>query len=134
MDGDGKLDFAVARQWDQPVFYHNTTQSTGAYLSLCLMHEQPNAPGTMPAPGSPAVGAEVTVTTPDGRTHVSHVDGGGGHSGKRSTDVHIGLGDVTGPLPVHLRWRDRSGQMHDQDLRLSPGMHVLSLGTTAKEK
>jgi hypothetical protein len=134
VDGDGRLDFAVARQWDQPVFYHNETDSTGAYLNLRLTREQPNAPGTLPAPGSPAVGAEVTVTTPDGRTHVSYVDGGGGHSGKRSTDVHIGLGRVTGPVPAHVRWRDRSGQPHDQDLRLSPGTHTLLLGTTAKEK
>jgi hypothetical protein len=133
-DGDGKLDFAVARQWDQPVFYRNGTESAGAFIGLRLNHEQPEVAGSMPAPGSPVVGAQVTVTTPDGRKHVSHVDGGSGHSGKRSTDVHIGLGDVTGPLPVHLQWRDRDGQTHEQDLQLSTGWHTLQLGTTAKEK
>jgi enediyne biosynthesis protein E4 len=135
VDGDGKLDFAVARQWDQPVFYHNETPSKGAFLGLSLTHEQPAVDGALPAPGSPVVGAQVTVTTPDGRKHVAHVDGGGGHSGKRSTDIHIGLGDgITGPLAVHLQWRDRDGQMHEQDLQLSPEWHMLQLGTTVKEK
>lgn len=133
-DGDGNLDIAVARQWDQPVFYQNTAPSPGAFIGLRLTHEQPDVAGSLPAPGSPVAGAQVTVTTPDGRKHVSHVDGGSGHSGKRSTDIHIGLGDVTGLLPVHLQWRDRGGHMHEQDLRLSTGWHSLQLGTTAKEK
>jgi hypothetical protein len=135
VDGDGKLDFAVARQWDQPVFYCNVTPDPGAFIGLKLTHEQAAVDGTLPAPGSPVVGAQVTVTTPDGKQHISYVDGGGGHSGKRSTDVHIGLGNnVTGPLPVHLQWRDRSGQLHEQDLQLTTGWHSLQLGTTAKEK
>jgi len=134
VDGDGKLDFAVARQWDQPVFYHNDSDSGGSFLGLELTHEQPDTPGSLPAPGSPAAGAQATVTTPNGRKHMSYVDGGGGHSGKRSAGIHIGLGNVTGPLPVHLQWRDRAGQMHEQDIQLSPGRHSLRLGTTAKEK
>ena len=135
VDGDGRLDMAVARQWDQPVFYCNVTPEPGTFLGLNLSHDQAEVPGSLSAPGSPVVGAQVTVTTPDGRQHISHVDGGGGHSGKRSTDVHIGLGaNVTGQLPVHLQWRDRQGQMREQDLQLTPGRHALRLGTTAKEK
>jgi enediyne biosynthesis protein E4 len=66
---------------------------------------------------------------------VSRVDGGGGHSGKRSNEVHIGLGDgVTGAVQVNLRWRDRSGRIHDQDVELTPGWHSLQLGATAEEK
>jgi hypothetical protein len=152
-DGDGRLDMAVARQWDEPVFYHNDSRSAGAYLGLRLIHDTPDthdshdtvsvagtsgaagAGGTLPAAGSPVVGAQVSVTTPDGRTQLGRVDGGSGHSGKRSEDVHIGLGrGVTGPLPVHLRWRDRAGAVHDQDLLLAPGRHVLRLGTQATEK
>ncbi|WP_199749134.1 CRTAC1 family protein [Amycolatopsis sp. WAC 01376] len=129
-DGDGKLDFAVARQWDQPVFYQNVAKDTGAHLGLRLFHEA----ATGQAPGTPAVGAQVTVTTPDGRKLVGRVDGGGGHSGKRSNEVHIGLGDLDGPVQVHLKWRDRSGQIHEQDLKLTPGWHTLQLGAQAKEK
>ncbi|WP_433259927.1 FG-GAP repeat domain-containing protein [Actinosynnema sp. CS-041913] len=124
-DGDGRLDFAVARQWDQPVFYHNQAPEPGAFLGLKLAHDS----------GSPAVGAQVTVTTPDGRKHISRVDGGGGHAGKRGNEVHIGLGDnVSGPVRTQLKWRDRDGRPHEQDLQLTPGRHEIRLGTQAKEK
>ncbi|GAA3071241.1 CRTAC1 family protein [Streptosporangium carneum] len=134
-DGDGKLDFAVARQWAEPVFYHNQSPSQGAFLGLKLTHDATPVPGALPAPGSPVTGAQVTVTLPGGRKLLGRVDGGSGHSGKRSSDVHIGLGpNVTGPVQAHLRWRDRSGQVHDQDLQLTPGWHSLRLGQQAKEK
>ncbi|MFF0574753.1 CRTAC1 family protein [Streptosporangium saharense] len=134
-DGDGRLDFAVARQWGEPVFYHNQSPSPGAFLELQLTHADTPVPGALPAPGSPATGAQVTVTTPDGRTILGRVDGGSGHSGKRSSEVHLGLGrNVTGPVRVNLRWRDRAGQVHEQDLQLTPGRHCLELGSQAKEK
>ncbi|MEV7008603.1 CRTAC1 family protein [Streptosporangium sp. NPDC051022] len=134
-DGDGRLDFAVARQWAEPVFYHNQSPSPGAFLGLRLTHEAAPVAGALPAPGSPVTGAQVTVTLPGGRRLLGRVDGGSGHSGKRSSDVHIGLGaNVTGPVRAHLRWRDRAGQVHDQDLQLTPGWHSLQLGRQAKEK
>ncbi|MBO3750572.1 CRTAC1 family protein [Streptosporangiaceae bacterium NEAU-GS5] len=129
VDGDGRLDFAVARQWDAPVFYHNVTPGQGSFLNLQLTH----APATGATKGSPAVDAQVCVTMPDGSTKIARVDGGSGHSGKRSNDVHIGLGSVTGAVQVHLRWRDRTGQVHEQDLRLTPGRHALQLDAQAKE-
>ncbi|MGH3860294.1 CRTAC1 family protein [Actinokineospora sp.] len=130
-DGDGRLDFAMARQWDQPVFYQNNAPNAGHSLTLCLFHDAPTADG---APGSPVVGAQVVVTKADGTKVIGRVDGGGGHSGKRSNDVHIGLGDDAGPVQVHITWRDRAGQRHEQDLQLTSGMHALRLGTQAKEK
>jgi hypothetical protein len=128
-DGDGRIDLAVARQWDQPAFYRNEAPDTGAFLGLTLTHDD-----TPDAPGSPVVGAQVTVRTPDGRTLIDRVDGGGGHSGKRSSEVHIGLGDVAGPVSVALEWRDRSGRMHEQELQLNPGRHSLRLGSRAEER
>ncbi|MBN3932811.1 CRTAC1 family protein [Streptomyces verrucosisporus] len=125
VDGDGRLDLAVAHQWGEPGFYHNVGEDTGAHLGLRLTHPS----------GSPAVGAEVRVTLPDGTERIGRVDGGGGHSGKRSSEVHIGLGhDVRGPVSVRLTWRDRTGDVHEQRLRLSPGRHSIQLGTQAKEK
>jgi enediyne biosynthesis protein E4 len=126
-DGDGMLDMAVARQWDQPVFYSNTGKPSGEFLALNLEHAD--------APGSPVVGAQVEVTTPDGRTRLSRVDGGSGHSGKRSHEVHLGLGAVGGTeLPVTIRWRDRDGETHDDEIRLSPGRHTIELGSQAEER
>lgn len=135
VDGDGLLDFAVARQWGEPVFYHNDSPSQGSFVGLRLTHEDSTTAGSLPAPGSPVIGAQVTVTTPDGKKFVSRVDGGSGHSGKRSHEVHIGLGeDLTGPVQVSLQWRDRTGEMHQQDLQLTPGWHDVQLGSQATER
>lgn len=133
--GNGLLDFAVARQWDAPVYYRNNSPSPGSYLSLKLTYDTPSAPGPLPATGSPVIGAEVKVTTPDGKTFLGRVDGGSGHSGFRSHEVHIGLGaGVTGPLKVHLQWRDLHGTLRQQDLTMNPGSHSFTLGAQAKEK
>jgi hypothetical protein len=137
-DADGRLDLAVARQWDEPIFYRNTAPEPGAFLGLRLVHEgsvQAAGAATGPAPGSPAVGAQAMVTTADGRTFVGRVDGGSGHSGKRSTDVHIGLGEgVTGPVEVRLCWRDRTGQVREDTMSLTPGWHTVQLGARAQER
>jgi hypothetical protein len=133
-DGDGRLDFAVARQYGEPVYYHNEAPDPGGYLNLNLTREQGAVEGEAPAPGSPATGTQVTVTTADGKKYVQKVDGGSGHGGKRSTEVHIGLGDAGGPLQVRLEWRDRDGQVHKQDLELSQGRHAYVLGESATER
>lgn len=133
-DGDGRLDFAVARQFGDPIFYHNEAPNPGGYLNLSLTHEQAATVGNAPAPGSPVTGAEVTVTTADGKKYIQRVDGGSGHGGKRSTEVQIGLGNASGPVQVHLQWRDRQGTVHQQDLELSQGRHSLVLGDQVKER
>jgi hypothetical protein len=133
-DGDGRLDFAVARQYGDPIFYHNEAPSPGGYLDLSLTDEQDDVVGDAPAPGSPATGAEVMVTTADGKKYVQRVDGGSGHGGKRSSEVHIGLGDAQGPVQVMLCWRDRQGDTHEQKLELSQGKHSFVLGGTAEER
>jgi hypothetical protein len=135
VEGDGRLDFAVARQWDKPIFYHNDSPDAGAFLGLRLTQDKAALPGALPAPGTPVIGAEVTATLPDGRTFVQRVDGGSGHAGKRSHEVHIGLGHgFSGPVRVQLQWRDGSGQPHRQDLQLSPGWHDVQLGSQANER
>ncbi|WP_309116045.1 CRTAC1 family protein [Saccharothrix sp.] len=130
VDGDGRLDMAVSRQWEDPVFYHNTGKSDHGFLGLRLTHEQ-DGDDTV---GSPVIGAQVTIKTADGRTQINRVDGGSGHSGKRSHEVHFGLGDADGPVSAHIKWRDRDGKIHEQDLTLSAGWHDIQLGDQAKEK
>ncbi len=125
VDGDGRLDIAVARQWDEPVFYRNTAPEPGSWLELVFTHPD----------GAPVVGAEVRVELPDGSKRVARVDGGGGHSGKRSTDIHIGLGEeVQGEVSGTVTWRDREGDVHEQEVRLAPGRHSFELGSQVKEK
>jgi hypothetical protein len=130
--GTGVLDFAVARQWGPPVFYANDSPNLPQSLDLHLY--RPAVPGsTGPNPGPPAYGATVTVRTSDGRTQISQLDGGGGHSGKRDFDVHFGLGTAGGPVSATVTWRDAQGRLHRQTVQLTPGQHTLLLDDSAKE-
>jgi len=124
VDGDGRLDFAIANQWETSYFFHNDSRHAGAFLEL-----EPRLPA-LAGRTRPAVGAEVTVTLPDGRRLVSQVDGGSGHSGKRAPEVHFGLGrsSPSTPLRVDVRWRDGQGRPRATTLRLTPGRHSFVLG------
>jgi hypothetical protein len=133
--GTGRLDFAVARQWGPPAFYANQAPNLGKSLDLNLYKPSTDGgAGTgLAGVGSPAYGATVTVKTADGKTQVSQLDGGGGHSGKRGFGVHFGLGTQSGPVQVHLSWRDLDGTFHTQDMQLTPGSHTLMLAGDAQE-
>jgi hypothetical protein len=129
VDGDGDLDFVVANQWQPFVFYRNDAPSAGRSLTLRLLRPV-RAGGT--DRGRPAVGATVVVATPDGRRVSSFVDGGNGHSGRRSPDVHLGLGGVApdARLDVRVTWRD-GGERHRAVFALTPGRHSLRLEAAA---
>ena len=118
VDGDGRLDYAVANQWEPSLFFHNASPRTGAFLGLRLR---------LP-PDRPAIGAAATVFLPGGRKMSAQVDGGNGHSGKRSQDIHFGLGGVPAdtPLRVEMRWRDAAG-VHQRAAQLTPGWHTVML-------
>ena len=144
VDGDGDLDFAVANQWEPSYFYRNESPHPGAFLGLHLrlpLHAhgptrtsaRPGHPG-VDLPGRPAIGAAATVHLPDGRRLVAQVDGGNGHSGVRSPDLHFGLGRVPREtrLAVDLAWRDPVGHVHRETLHLTPGWHTVLLGGTER--
>jgi hypothetical protein len=100
VDGDGDLDYALADQWETSYYFRNDGPRPGASLELV-----PRLP-VFDGRTRPAVGAEVTVTLPDGRRRVAQVDGGSGHSGKRAPEVHFGLGSMSRAtvLRVDVRW------------------------------
>ena len=125
--GDGAMDFAVARQWGPPAFYANEATDRGNYLDFNLYH--PTTNGTL---GSPAYGATIEITTPTGK-QISQLDGGGGHGGYRSFQVHFGLGTYTGPVTATVQWRDASGQLHRQTGQFTPGTHTLELSNNVQE-
>ena len=123
VDGDGDLDFAIANQWDKSYFYRNDSSSGGEFLGLKLLYH-----------GCPAIGAVATVKLPNGRQLVAQVDGGNGHSGVRSPELHFGLGKVSKntALPVQVQWRDTTGLAHQTGLLLSSGWHTVSLEDVTK--
>jgi hypothetical protein len=138
VDGDGRLDFAVANQWEPSVFYRNRSPQPGAFLGLHLLlplhgHAKTTWHAGHPVgetPSRPAIGAAATVYRPGGPPLVAQVDGGNGHSGKRSPDLHFGLGALPpgSSVRVELRWRDGTGATHREVLSLSPGWHTVLLG------
>jgi hypothetical protein len=125
VDGDGDLDFAIANQWEDSFFFRNESPHPGQFLGLRLQHPT----------GSPVIGAVATVVTPDDRHQTAQVDGGNGHSGVRSSDLHFGLGDLSdqAELRVHLQWRDRDGAVRTADLLTVPGWHTVELADIAKQ-
>ena len=138
VDADGDLDFAVANQWEDSYLYVNRGEGAGSFLGLRLLlppgaqaGETRTAAGLpREVVGRPAIGARAVVHLPDGRTLTSQVDGGTGHSGDRSQDLHFGLGQ-TGktPLRVEVAWRDARGVVHQETLRLAAGWHTVLLGS-----
>ncbi|WP_275410093.1 CRTAC1 family protein [Actinoplanes campanulatus] len=133
--GTGTLDFAVARQWGPPAFYANQAPNRGQALELKLLRPATTTSdaGTGPAAaGTPAYGATVKITTPQG-SQISQLDGGGGHVGFRSFNVRFGLGSYAGPVSALIKWRNADGTQHEQTLTLTPGVHSLMLTDTAEE-
>jgi len=133
VDGDGRLDYAVANQWGTSYFYHNESNNPGAFLGLRLRLPVGDSVSQTRVcrEGSaivsrPAIGAEARVFLPGRASLVQQVDGGNGHSGKRSPDLQFGLGHLTGnelvsPISIGLRWRDARGELQQETIQLSPG-------------
>jgi hypothetical protein len=122
VDADGRLDFVAANQWGPSYFFKNEAPNTNAFIGLRVIH----------ANGPSAMGAVARVNLPDGRKLVAQVDGGSGHSGHRSPDVHFGLGswDKSKPVRVEIAWRARDGKPQQTMLQLTPGWHTIQLRKT----
>lgn len=138
VEGDGDLDFVLANQWEDSTFYRNDAPRRQAFLGLNLLlpltkgeaiRVRAGHPGS-DLRGTPAIGAKASVWLPDGRRLSAQVDGGNGHSGKRTPQLHFGLGDLRAdqPIGVEIRWRDASGEMQSRRLTLRPGWHTVVLG------
>jgi enediyne biosynthesis protein E4 len=142
VDGDGKLDMVVANMWGPSTYYHNECDKCGTFLGLHLRVPtgtsaatgtivQPGHP-TSNLPGRPAIGATVVVQTGDGRLLTRQVDGGNGHSGKRSPELHFGLGSQTTAVKVTIKWRDNHGNVRQETHNLNPGWHTLTLASESR--
>jgi enediyne biosynthesis protein E4 len=138
VDGDGRLDFVLANQWGPSYFVHNESPHPGAFLGLHLLlplqpmtaiTERPGHPGP-DLPGRPAIGAQALLRLPGNRIIVGQVDGGSGHSGKRSHEIHFGLGNISADtrIPVDLKWRAHNGRVCRIRMVFTPGWHTVQLG------
>jgi len=143
VDLDGRLDMIVSNMWGRASYYHNESARSGAFLSLHLLLPIDDSdsnitmvregPPTGDMKGRSAVGAVVSVTLPSGRVLTRQVDGGNGHSGKRSPDLHFGLGEVSGrPVQVKIDWRDRFGRVQHKVVRVNAGWYTVLLGSNSE--
>jgi enediyne biosynthesis protein E4 len=141
VDGDGRLDYAVANQWGTSYFYRNESDNGGAFLGLRL--RLPVGDGASQTrvcregksedvlASRAAIGAEARVFLSGRAPLVQQVDGGNGHSGKRSADLQFGLGQHTGNdlVTVEVRWRDARGPLQKETIQLLPnGWYTIVLG------
>jgi hypothetical protein len=135
VDHDGKLDFMTANQWEDSRFYHNESQNVNRFLGVKVMYalapladNQPKVDASLT--GRSATGAVVKVRVPGQKNPlVSFVDGGNGHTGKNSNEIHFGLGSLKAsqPLEVEVSWRDTQARPHKAVTRLTPGWHTIHL-------
>lgn len=141
VDGDGYPEMVYANFWERSVYIKNKT-SGNSFLGLHLLLPAANTDnGAKPITattvhdghprwreGTPAIGAFVEVDTPGTPSQIRQVDGGNGHSGQRSPQVLIGLGQTTATqIPVRITWRDLHGSLHHDALSLTPGYHTVVL-------
>jgi hypothetical protein len=150
VDGDGLLDFVCANQWGPSFYFHNESKSKGQFLGLKLLlplqagqsgetrtlEGRPSVRDLLNKKmfGRPAVGAQATVKLPDGRRLVAQVDGGSGHAGRRSPELHFGLGqlDKDATVEVELRWRDPNGKLRQETRDFKAGWHTVLLAGDAQ--
>ena len=141
VDGDGRLDFAIANQFGPSYVFRNTSPQPGSFLGLHLQLpldpiSQTRQRAGHPAsdmPGRPAIGAVAEMRLPGGRKLIAQADGGSGHSGKRSPDIHFGLGNwpPNQKIDVLLKWRDPSGRVQSEIRHFAPGWHTVTLAWPA---
>jgi hypothetical protein len=141
VDGDGRLDYAVANQWEPSFFFKNDSPKAGSFLGLHLLLPVPadstaefkvhDGHPSSDLVGRPAVGACAAVTIAEGKVMCDQVDGGSGHAGRSSPEIHFGLGSAPQdkPLEVKLMWRDAHGQLQNRTISVKPGWHTVLLGS-----
>lgn len=131
---DGRLDFAVANQWEPSKIYHNESNEQNTFLGIQL--EYPLEANSLEniaidedIPSRPAISAVVRLKLSNGEERIDYVDGGNGHSGRNSKEVHFGLGDVSKqtPVEVEILWVSAEGEAVSSTINLTPGWHKVVL-------
>jgi len=126
LDGDGRLDVAMANQLGPPsLFLNGPEESAGnAWVALELVGEGKRC-------NREALGNQVTVTTPDGRRQVQQKQAVTGLAAQGDRRLHFGLGTLapSATVDVEVRWCGTLGPSTRHALR--PGqVHRLEMPTS----
>jgi enediyne biosynthesis protein E4 len=130
---NGRLDFAVANQWEQSYFYLNKSKLQHPYLGLRLLQPvSPQGGSCVPAgqasATTPAIGAEVRLLSGTEGVRIGQVYPSNGDSGFSTPELEFGLTENPAAVRTQVTWRDGCGRMHTSDITLAPGWHSLLLG------
>ena len=122
IDNDGDMDMAFANQWDTSAYYINNSDSKNQSVVWELLIK--TKAGALVS----ATGAMVLIMESNEK-RLSYVDGGSGHSGIRSPQVHFGLGNVNSNKKhkVEVKWRDFNGETHLSEFMVASGNHKIIL-------
>ena len=141
IDHDGDLDFVAANQWEDSKLYINNNDknpNTGSFLGLSIYQSINTSITTtidIKTPSYPAIGCKVKILSINGKILASdkqlvgYVNGGNGHSGVDSNEIHFGLGNIKANaiIKIQLKWIDSSGNKQEEILSLSQGWHRINL-------
>ena len=135
IDHDGLLDFVTGNQWEDSKFYHNRSNSKKSFLGISLRLNLDSSEKAikideeLSSPSRYAIGAIIKIKLKNGKEYMRFVDGGNGHSGRNSPEVHFGLGNTSAKeiLDVDLTWRGSKGNLKNSKIKLNNGWHTVYL-------
>jgi len=139
VDEDGDLDWVEANQWaDSRVVTNGCGDCGDDFVGLRILHSTEAGTeaaevvdGLAPAhemEGFAALGASVTLTTDAGDEKRTFVDGGNGHGGQSSSDVHLGIGaDAGSEHTATITWRDAEGTTQSTRVDVGTGWNTVVL-------
>lgn len=101
MDNDGQLELLIAHgeSGEQPLSAFRWGRNSNGYLRVQPLTQH----------GGPARGATVSLRTQT-RTQRRVIDAGSGYLCQMEPIAHFGLGQVSGPVTIEVRWPDGSQQ------------------------
>ena len=99
-DGDGDQDLAVGRVDGSVILLRNDSPADAHWLQVECVGGVEDGTGS----NRSGIGALVTVITPDGLARVAEIQSGTGTGCGNQLIAHFGLGDVTGPVEVSVRF------------------------------
>ncbi len=105
LDNDGRIDLVVTALGGPVRIFHNVTESHNHWLLLKLTGTKSNRMG---------LGAEVRLTTDNGRTLYNEATTSTGYAASSDPRVHFGLGSSRIAREIEIRWPSGTRQLlHD---------------------
>jgi hypothetical protein len=102
LDNDGRIDAVVTVLNGKAKYFHNVTRNANHWILLKLVGTKSNRM---------ALGAQVAITTDDGRKQYSEVTTAVGYAGSSDPRVHFGLGTSKVIREIEIHWPSRIRQV-----------------------